>query len=87
MRGSSWFELNDIFGAAAGPEEGRADAGVRRSEEEQKNIEYGLGVARALAGFDIGQTVVVAGAGVRGGGGDGRHGRHGGAGRTVDGVA
>jgi hypothetical protein len=29
-------------------------------EEEQKNIEYGLGVAHALAGFDIGQTVVVA---------------------------
>ena len=29
-------------------------------EEEQKNIEYGLKVARALAGFDIGQTVVVA---------------------------
>jgi len=29
-------------------------------EEERKNIEYGLGVARALAGFDIGQTVVVA---------------------------
>jgi len=29
-------------------------------EEEHKNIEYGLGVARALAGFDIGQTVVVA---------------------------
>jgi DUF1009 family protein len=29
-------------------------------DEEQKNIEYGLGVARALAGFDIGQTVVVA---------------------------
>ena len=28
--------------------------------EERKNIEYGLGVARALAGFDIGQTVVVA---------------------------
>jgi DUF1009 family protein len=28
--------------------------------EEQRNIEYGLGVARALAGFDIGQTVVVA---------------------------
>jgi len=28
--------------------------------EECKNIEYGLGVARALAGFDIGQTVVVA---------------------------
>ena len=29
-------------------------------EEERKNIEYGLSVARALAGFDIGQTVVVA---------------------------
>jgi len=29
-------------------------------EEESRNIEYGLGVARALAGFDIGQTVVVA---------------------------
>ena len=28
--------------------------------EERKNIEYGLQVARALAGFDIGQTVVVA---------------------------
>jgi DUF1009 family protein len=30
------------------------------SEDERKNIEYGLSVARALAGFDIGQTVVVA---------------------------
>ncbi len=30
------------------------------TEEEQKDIEYGLGVARALAGFDIGQTVVIA---------------------------
>jgi hypothetical protein len=29
-------------------------------EEECLNIEYGLGVARALASFDIGQTVVVA---------------------------
>ncbi len=29
-------------------------------ENECKNIEYGLGVARAVAGFDIGQTVVVA---------------------------
>jgi hypothetical protein len=29
-------------------------------EEEQKNIAYGLEVARAVAGFDIGQTVVVA---------------------------
>jgi UDP-2,3-diacylglucosamine hydrolase len=30
------------------------------SEDEQKNIAYGLQVAGALAGFDIGQTVVVA---------------------------
>lgn len=29
-------------------------------EEERTNIEYGLKVARAVAGFDIGQTVVVA---------------------------
>jgi DUF1009 family protein len=29
-------------------------------EEERKDIEYGLKVARAVAGFDIGQTVVVA---------------------------
>jgi DUF1009 family protein len=29
-------------------------------EDERKNIEYGLGVAGALAAFDIGQTVVVA---------------------------
>ena len=29
-------------------------------EDERKNIDYGLGVARAVAGFDIGQTVVVA---------------------------
>jgi UDP-2,3-diacylglucosamine hydrolase len=29
-------------------------------EDERKNIEYGLAVAQALAGFDIGQTVVVA---------------------------
>ena len=29
-------------------------------EEELKNIEYGMNVARAVAGFDIGQTVVVA---------------------------
>jgi hypothetical protein len=40
------------------------DEGVLTSrapdEEECRNIEYGLGVARALAGFDIGQTVVVA---------------------------
>ena len=30
------------------------------SEEERKNIDYGLSVARAVAGYDIGQTVVVA---------------------------
>src|ERR1039457_3049343 len=30
------------------------------NEEERKNINYGLAVARAVAGFDIGQTVVVA---------------------------
>jgi DUF1009 family protein len=29
-------------------------------DEERKNIDYGLGVARAVAAFDIGQTVVVA---------------------------
>jgi DUF1009 family protein len=29
-------------------------------EEERKNIDYGLNVARSVAGFDIGQTVVVA---------------------------
>ncbi len=29
-------------------------------QDECKNIEYGLGVARGVAGFDIGQTVVVA---------------------------
>jgi len=41
-----------------------ADAGVLTArapdEDERKNIEYGLGVARAVAAFDIGQTVVVA---------------------------
>jgi DUF1009 family protein len=41
-----------------------AEAGVLTerapTEEEYKNIEYGLSVANAVAGFDIGQTVVVA---------------------------
>lgn len=41
-----------------------AEAGVlterQPTEEEYKNIEYGLSVANAVAGFDIGQTVVVA---------------------------
>lgn len=31
------------------------------SEDEQKNIEYGLKVAKGVSGFDIGQTVIVAG--------------------------
>jgi hypothetical protein len=30
------------------------------SDDERSNIDYGLSVARAVAGFDIGQTVVVA---------------------------
>ncbi len=29
-------------------------------EDERKDIEYGLGVARAVAAFDIGQTVIIA---------------------------
>jgi DUF1009 family protein len=37
-----------------------AKGGRAPDDDERKNIEYGLGVARALAGFDIGQTVVVA---------------------------
>ena len=37
-----------------------AVGGRAPSENERKNIEYGLGVANSLAGFDIGQTVVVA---------------------------
>ncbi|HXS78446.1 MAG TPA: UDP-2,3-diacylglucosamine diphosphatase LpxI [Terracidiphilus sp.] len=37
-----------------------AAGGRAPTDDERKNIEYGLGVARALAGFDIGQTVVVA---------------------------
>src|ERR1039458_3770653 len=40
-------------------EEG-ALTGRAPDEEESRNIEYGLGVARALAAFDIGQTVLVA---------------------------
>ena len=30
------------------------------TEDERRNIDYGLGVAKSVAGFDIGQTVVVA---------------------------
>jgi hypothetical protein len=36
-----------------------AMAGRRPSADELKDVEYGREVARALAGFDIGQTVVV----------------------------
>jgi DUF1009 family protein len=39
---------------------GHIPGGRAPDEEERKNIEYGLGVARAVSGFDIGQTVVVA---------------------------
>lgn len=45
--------------AAEGPLT-EAARGRAPTEDERKNIHYGLGVARALAGFDIGQTVVVA---------------------------
>ena len=45
--------------AEAGPLT-QAAGGRIPTDDEQKNIDYGLGVARALAGFDIGQTVVVA---------------------------
>src|SRR5215831_14230128 len=37
-----------------------AAGGRAPTEDERKDIEYGLGVARSLAGYDIGQTVVVA---------------------------
>jgi DUF1009 family protein len=30
------------------------------SEEELKDVEYGIGVARAIAAYDLGQTVVIA---------------------------
>ena len=30
------------------------------SEDELRDVEYGLGVARGIAGFDLGQTVVIA---------------------------
>jgi DUF1009 family protein len=39
---------------------GNVTGGRAPDEEELRNIEYGLSVARAVAGFDIGQTVVVA---------------------------
>ncbi|MGD0799721.1 MAG: UDP-2,3-diacylglucosamine diphosphatase LpxI [Terracidiphilus sp.] len=38
----------------------RAPGGRAPDNDERKNIEYGLSVARAVAGYDIGQTVVVA---------------------------
>ncbi|HZB88098.1 MAG TPA: UDP-2,3-diacylglucosamine diphosphatase LpxI [Terracidiphilus sp.] len=36
------------------------EGGRAPDEDERKNIDYGMSVARAVAGFDIGQTVVVA---------------------------
>jgi DUF1009 family protein len=54
----------ELIGSTAFLEPLLADAGVLTArapdEDERKNIEYGLGVARAVAAFDIGQTVVVA---------------------------
>jgi DUF1009 family protein len=54
----------ELIGSTAFLEPLLAQEGVltRRApnEDERKNIEYGLQVARAVAGFDIGQTVVVA---------------------------
>ena len=46
--------------AEEGPLTESVAGGRAPTEDERKNIEYGLGVANALAGFDIGQTVVVA---------------------------
>ena len=43
-------------GVLTTPESG----GRAPDEEERKDIEYGLAVVRAVAGFDIGQTVVMA---------------------------
>ena len=45
------------------------------TEQEQKNIDYGRAVAQNLAQYDIGQTVVDCGIGLRGGGSHGRNGR------------
>ena len=54
----------ELIGSTAFLEPLLAEEGVLTArapdDEERKNIEYGLGVARAVAGFDIGQTVVVA---------------------------
>jgi len=46
--------------AKEGPMTESVPGGRAPTDEERKNVEYGLGVARAVAGFDIGQTVVVA---------------------------
>jgi hypothetical protein len=54
----------ELIGSTAFLEPLLAEEGVLTArapgEEECRNIEYGLKVAQALAGFDIGQTVVVA---------------------------
>jgi hypothetical protein len=56
---SSTAFLEPLLAAEGVLTEGAA-GGRSPNEDERKNIEYGLSVARALAGFDIGQTVVVA---------------------------
>jgi DUF1009 family protein len=55
---SSTAFLEPLLAEEGGLTEGAG--GRAPNEDERKNIEYGLGVAKALAGFDIGQTVVVA---------------------------
>ena len=53
----------DLISSTAFLEPLLAKSGVLSSrapdDEEQRNIDYGLSVATALAGFDIGQTVVI----------------------------
>jgi DUF1009 family protein len=56
---SSTAFLEPLLAAEGVLTEGVA-GGRAPDEEERRNIEYGLSVARAVAGFDIGQTVVVA---------------------------
>ncbi len=49
---------------------------ARARTQEELDIDYGRGVAALIAGYDIGQTVVVAGAGLRGRRSDGGHRRN-----------
>ena len=54
----------ELIGSTSFLEPLLADEGVLTQrapdEDERHNIDYGLAVAKAVAGFDIGQTVVVA---------------------------